>query len=69
MKESEPDSLKIVNIVVSGSIADSFDLKFISNGITDCVLNTKRFPGAVYPMQNPKSVALIFVSGRSIHAY
>lgn len=63
---SEPDSLKIENIVVSGSIAESIDLELISKKITGCVLNTKKFPGAVYHMQNPKSAALIFASGRIV---
>jgi transcription initiation factor TFIID TATA-box-binding protein len=66
MTECGPDSLKIENIVVSGSIADSIDLELISKKITGCVLNTKRFPGAVYHMQNPKSAALIFASGRIV---
>ena len=66
MTESEPYSIKIENIVVSGSIADSIDLELISDKITGCVLNKKRFPGAVYHMQNPKSAALIFASGRIV---
>jgi transcription initiation factor TFIID TATA-box-binding protein len=66
MTESGPDSLKIENIVVSGSIADAIDLELISDKIPGCVLNKKRFPGAVYHMQNPKSAALIFASGRIV---
>jgi len=66
MTGSESGSLKIENVVVSGSIAKSFDLELLSDKISGCVLNTKRFPGAVYHMQNPKSVALIFASGRIV---
>jgi transcription initiation factor TFIID TATA-box-binding protein len=66
MKESTSSSLKIENIVVSGSIAESIDLELISEKITGCVLNKKKFPGAVYHMQNPKSAALIFASGRIV---
>lgn len=66
MITNKPDSIKIENIVLSGSIAESIDLEFLSNNIPDCVLNTKRFPGAVYHMQNPKSAALIFASGRIV---
>jgi transcription initiation factor TFIID TATA-box-binding protein len=66
MKESDPHSLKIENIVVSGSIADAIDLELISDKIPGCVLNKKKFPGAVYHMQNPKSAALIFASGRIV---
>lgn len=66
MKHNEYNSLSIQNIVTSGSIADSIDLEFISNNIQNCRLSRKNFPGAVYHMQNPKSVALIFESGRII---
>jgi len=66
MKKSESSVLKIENIVASGSVAEAIDLEYISNNITDCVLDTRRFPGAVYHMQNPKSAALIFESGRIV---
>jgi transcription initiation factor TFIID TATA-box-binding protein len=66
MKESTSSSLKIENIVVSGSIAESIDLELTSDKIPGCVLNKKKFPGAVYHMQNPKAAALIFASGRIV---
>jgi transcription initiation factor TFIID TATA-box-binding protein len=66
MKKSENTVLKIVNIVASGSVADAIDLEFISNSITDCTFTKRSFPGAVYHMQNPKSAALIFSSGRVV---
>ena len=66
MKRSENSGVKIENIVASGSVAEAIDLEYISNKITDCVLDTRRFPGAVYHMQNPKSAALIFESGRIV---
>lgn len=66
MKERDPHSLKIENIVVSGSVADSFDLKSLSGTVSGCTLDPKKFPGAVLHMQDPKSVALIFASGRVV---
>jgi len=66
MNENEYTSLKIENIVASGSIADAIDLEIISSNIKNCELNKKRFPGAVYRMYNPKSAALIFSSGRIV---
>jgi transcription initiation factor TFIID TATA-box-binding protein len=66
MKKSENSSLKIENIVLSGSIADSIDLGLISDKIPDCTFDTRKFPGAVYRMQNPKSAALIFESGKIV---
>lgn len=66
MNENEYETLKIVNIVASGSIADNIDLEMISNNLDGCELNTKRFPGAVYRMQDPKFAVLIFSSGKVV---
>ena len=65
MEEKRYESLKIENIVASGSIADSIDLVEVSQRIPACELNTKRFPGAVYRIANPKIAALIFTRARS----
>jgi len=54
------------NIVASGSIADSIDLAEVSSRIENCMLNKKRFPGAVFRLENPKVVSLIFSSGRVV---
>jgi len=66
MEEKQYESLKIENIVASGAIADSIDLEVISTNIVNCELNTKRFPGAVYRMQDPKIASLIFSSGKVV---
>ncbi|MDO5843939.1 MAG: TATA-box-binding protein [Methanocorpusculum sp.] len=60
------DSLKIENIVASGVIADDIDLAEISSKIEGCELNKKRFPGAVYRVDNPKMASLIFSSGKVV---
>ncbi|MCP1661859.1 MAG: TATA-box-binding protein [Methanocalculus sp. MSAO_Arc1] len=60
------DSLKIENIVASGVIADTIDLLAISEHIEGCELNTKRFPGAVYRITDPKMASLIFSSGKVV---
>ncbi len=59
-------SLKIENIVASGVIAEAIDLAEISEKIDGCELNTKRFPGAVYRIDNPKMASLIFSSGKVV---
>ncbi|PKL59204.1 MAG: TATA-box-binding protein [Methanomicrobiales archaeon HGW-Methanomicrobiales-4] len=66
MNEEKSQSLKIENIVASGSIADSIDLEMISAKIENCDLNKKRFPGAVYRIQEPKVAFLIFSSGKVV---
>jgi len=60
------ESLKIENIVASGVIADSIDLVALSNKVKNCELNKKRFPGAVYRIEDPKIASLIFSSGKIV---
>ena len=66
MADKKYASLKIENIVASGVIADSIDLAMISSKIKNCELNTKRFPGAVYRIDNPKIAVLVFSSGKVV---
>ncbi|MDO9324157.1 MAG: TATA-box-binding protein [Methanoregula sp.] len=66
MADKKYGSLKIENIVASGLIADSIDLIEISKKIENCELNTKRFPGAVYRIVDPKIAVLIFSSGKMV---
>ena len=66
MDDKKYESLKIENIVASGAIADFIDLTEISRKIEHCELNTKRFPGAVYRIEDPKIASLIFSSGKVV---
>ncbi|HJK02386.1 MAG TPA: TATA-box-binding protein [Methanocorpusculum sp.] len=60
------DSLKIENIVASGVIANEINLAKIAEKIDGCELNTKRFPGAVYRIDDPRMASLIFSSGKVV---
>lgn len=60
------ESLKIENIVASGSIADFIDLSEVAQRTDHCELNTKRFPGAVFRLEEPKIASLIFSSGKVV---
>jgi transcription initiation factor TFIID TATA-box-binding protein len=66
MVEKSYASLKIENIVASGVIADAINLEEVSQKIDNCELNTKRFPGAVFRIENPKMASLIFSSGKVV---
>ena len=66
MKEDEYESLKVVNVVASGSIAERIDLEMVTSTIEGCTFNSKRFPGAVFHMQDPKFVVLLFSSGKVV---
>ena len=66
MADKKYESLKIENIVASGVIADSIDLVALSEKVKGCELNKKRFPGAVYRINNPKIACLIFSTGKIV---
>jgi len=66
MHEGKIKSLKVENMVASGSIAETIDLDVISTTVENCELNVKRFPGAVYRIQDPKMAFLIFASGKVV---
>jgi transcription initiation factor TFIID TATA-box-binding protein len=66
MDDKRYDSLKIENIVASGAIADFIDLAEVAKKVDHCELNTKRFPGAVFRIEDPKSASLIFSSGKVV---
>ena len=66
MADKKYESLKIENIVASGTIAESIDLGAFSDKVKNCELNKKRFPGAVYRIADPKIACLIFSSGKIV---
>ena len=66
MADKKYESLKIENIVASGVVADSVDLVEFSKKVENCELNKKRFPGAVYRIEDPKIASLIFSSGKIV---
>jgi len=66
MTDTKYESLKIENMVASGAIADSIDLVELSNKVKGCELNKKRFPGAVYRIEDPRIACLIFSTGKIV---
>jgi transcription initiation factor TFIID TATA-box-binding protein len=66
MADKKYESLKIENIVASGVVAESIDLVKFSENTANCELNKKRFPGAVYRIEDPKIACLIFSSGKIV---
>ena len=66
MKINPDDPLHVHNIVVAGSVADAIDLDPGVASIREDSFDRKRFPGAVWHMQDPKAVALIFSSGKIV---
>ncbi len=62
----EYSSLKIENIVASGSVAEAIDIEYLSGVLDGCDLNKAKFPGAIYHMKNPDIALLLFSSGKIV---
>jgi len=60
------NTLKIENIVASGSVAEAMDIEYLSGVLDGCVLNKQKFPGAVYHMKKPEIALLLFSSGKIV---
>lgn len=64
--EKKYQSLKIENIVYVGRLAESLDIEYIAGKLDGCVLDKKKFPGAIYHMKKPKITVLLFSSGKAV---
>jgi transcription initiation factor TFIID TATA-box-binding protein len=64
--EKRYQSLKIENIVYVGRLAESLDIEYIADKLDGCVLDKKKFPGAIYHMKKPKITVLLFSSGKAV---
>ena len=58
--------IEIQNVVASTSIADELDLNSLALSLKDAEYDAKRFPGLVLRMENPKTAALLFRSGKVV---
>ncbi len=58
--------ITIVNMVASADIHGKVDLEKVSMALDNIMYEPEQFPGAVYRMDEPKVVILIFSSGRLV---
>ncbi|MEM2989510.1 MAG: TATA-box-binding protein, partial [Candidatus Bathyarchaeia archaeon] len=64
-----PDiSIRVENVVASGKLDHELDLQFISRITPSAEYRPEVFPGLVYRLRKPKSVSLIFSSGKIVCA-
>jgi len=61
-------TIEVQNIVASGRIADSLDLKALSLSMADehVTYKPEQFPGLVYRMKKPKVAILLFSTGKVV---
>jgi len=57
---------KIENVVSTAKISDHFDLIEIESKLEGAEYNKSKFPGLVYRIKEPKSVFLLFNSGKVV---
>ena len=64
--EDPAETLEIENVVASTDIGSELDLEAVAVDMVGAAYNPDQFPGLVYRMQDPKSAALIFRSGKVV---
>lgn len=62
---SKPEII-IQNIVASGDLGYLINLEQASMTLENCLYEPEQFPGLIYRMKNPKTVILIFGSGKIV---
>ena len=58
--------VEIVNIVASANLGGTIDLELVAQQLTPTMYEPEQFPGLIYRMVEPKTVILIFTSGRLV---
>jgi len=61
-------TITIENIVASGDLGFPVDLERAAMTLENCMYEPEQFPGLVYRMRDPKTVVLIFGSGKIVIA-
>ena len=59
-------NIKIVNVVVSVTLQHKLDLNAIVKALPFIEYNPKRFPGAVFRLKKPRTVTLLFGTGKMV---
>ncbi|MCL4380649.1 MAG: hypothetical protein M1331_00530 [Candidatus Marsarchaeota archaeon] len=58
--------IKIQNLVVSADLHATIDLYALSDNVKAVDYEPEQFPGAIFRIQEPKSVLIIFKNGKMI---
>jgi len=61
----KPD-IQVQNIVASGDLFGTIDLEKTTYGLKKTIYEPEQFPGLIYRMDNPRSVMLLFTSGKFV---
>ena len=58
--------VKIENIVATADLNGTLDLEVVAERLTKTIYEPEQFPGLIYRMDEPKTVILIFTSGKLV---
>ncbi len=58
--------IKIQNLVVSADLHATIDLYALSDNVKAVDYEPEQFPGAIFRVENPKAVLIIFKNGKMI---
>ena len=58
--------IRIENVVASTSLGDELDLQSIALGLDGAEYEPEQFPGLIHRMADPKTVILLFASGKLV---
>ncbi len=58
--------ITIQNMVASGNLHGSIDLEMAADILENVMYEPEQFPGLIYRMQEPKTVLLLFASGKLV---
>jgi transcription initiation factor TFIID TATA-box-binding protein len=64
--ETARPTVKIVNVVASGSLKHGIDLRAVHGIFPETEYDPKKFPGLVFRLKRPKTSSLLFSSGKII---
>jgi len=64
--EADKPKIKVENVIATAKIGENLNLFKISSSIEDAEYDPENFPGIIFNLKNPKTVTLIFRSGRVV---
>ena len=58
--------IDVVNLVASGNLGERIDLEKTFRRMENVIYEPEQFPGLIYRMEDPKTVILLFASGKVV---
>ena len=66
VEPEERPEVTVYNTTVSADVGRTLDLKALAKSLENAEYNPKQFPGLIYQTEHPKTVILLFDSGKIV---